>query len=169
MASTARAVLAFGFYFKKTIMQKITLLLLLLGASLLAISQETNTPSIVDGAYVSFKPEKSPNGPSTNKVIQLANHNGTTMLAIAACEKCFPAMYTYQADLSNQFGKTVFSNSFGIYVMQYNQNSLVIVAPSLKFDENFSFLNFYTTNKAELGKINKAKVEAFALPLLDIL
>ncbi|WP_394748957.1 hypothetical protein [Spongiimicrobium salis] len=132
-------------------------------------AQNVLSSNAIDGAYVALVAEKGPSGPTKDKVIQLAENNGTTMLAVAACERCFPAMYTYNKTLSEQFGNTVFMNSFGIYALQYDTNSFVVVVPSLSLNENFSFYNFYTKKKEELTKIDQKKIEAFALPLLDYL
>jgi hypothetical protein len=123
----------------------------------------------MNGSYTALVEERGPQGLTNNKVIQLVENNGTTILAVAACERCFPAMYTYNEELSEQFGNTVFMNSFGIYALQYDADSFVVVAPSLKINENFSFYNFYSKKKEKLAKVSKKTIEEFALPLLDYL
>lgn len=123
----------------------------------------------VNGAYIALEAEKGSNGPTKNKVIELAENNGTQILAIAACETCFPAIYTFNQNLSEQFGKPVFTNSMGIYSIVYDDKSFVVVVPSLKLEENFSFLNFYSKDKDLLLKMTKNKIEKYAIGLLDFL
>lgn len=144
------------------------LLIVFLSFALLQ-GQSLLSPDKVNGAYITFEAEKGPNGPTKNKVIELAENNGTQMLAMASCERCFPAIYTYNKGLSEQFGKSVFINSSGIYSIVYDEKSFVVVVPSLKLEENFSFLNFYSMDKDLMSKMNKNRIEQYAMSLLDFL
>ncbi|MDO1501447.1 hypothetical protein Q2T40_15030 [Winogradskyella maritima] len=116
-----------------------------------------------------MEPERGTSGPSKDKVIQLVENNGMLMLAVAACEKCFPALYTYKSDLSKQFGKSVFNNSMGFYAVSYDGNSFVVFLPSLSAEKDFEFSNFYSKETSKLKFLTKKKVEEYATKLLDLL
>ncbi len=149
-------------------MKKSIFILLLLVAG---VVQAQNKPSKahIDGAYTALVAERGASGPTKNKVIQLVENNGTQMLAVAACAKCFPALYTYKPKMSKQFGKPVFYNSMGLYLLTYDQESFVIVMLDLTFKENFSYHNFYSKSNEKVKTMSKKKVEAYAIKLLDYL
>lgn len=132
-------------------------------------AQENPSKDMIDGAYTALFAEAGTSGDTTDKSIQLVENNGTQMLAVASCEKCFPALYTYNSDLSVKLAKTVFSNTMGLYVIAYQSQGFVIVMPDFTFKENFSFVNFYGKDRREVAKMTKAKINVFALELLDYL
>ncbi len=148
---------------------KYTLILVLCFLCHFAYTQELLPTKAIDGSYKALKAEKGPSGLTKDKVIQLAENNGTKMLAVASCEKCYPAMYSYNKALSEEFGTTVFMNSFGILALRYDSESLVVVAPSLKMGENFSFYNFYSKNQTKVSAMSKEEIEKYELPILDLL
>ncbi len=123
----------------------------------------------IDGAYTALFEERGASGPTKNKVIQLGENNGTQLLAIAACEQCFPAVYSYKKNLSEQFGKAVFYNASGLYVLSYDNDSFVIVMPSLKAGEDFSYHNFYSKRASKAESMTKDSIEKYATKLLDLL
>ena len=130
-------------------------------------AQHEPKASTIDGKYTALVEEKGMSGPTKDKVIQLAENNGVQMLAVAACEKCFPAIYTYNADITSKLKKTVFSNSIGLYVINYNDKGFVVVMPDLTFKTNFSYLNYYGKNKSEVTQMTTDKIDSFAAELLD--
>ena len=51
---------------------------------------QLETSADIDGQYTALLKERGPNGPTIDKVIQLAEGNNVQRLAVAACDKCFP-------------------------------------------------------------------------------
>ena len=150
-------------------MKRLSIFILILGLFQSLYSQKLEPSAALNGSYISLYAEKGSSGLTKNKKIQYGENNGTRLLAVAACKRCMPAMYTYDKDLSEEFGHLIFKNSFGVFIIKYDEQGLIIVAPSLKMGENFSFLNFYTKQEDQLQKMDKQKIEKFALPLLDII
>ena len=120
--------------------------------------QETATKNI-DGTYQMLFADRQ----SKTKVMQYAEANGTKMLLVAACSKCMPAIYEYEAEESTRIGKPVFFNPIGLYVITYDSESFVIMKLSTKEGENFSYLNFYSKNASKLIGMTKAKMETYIL------
>ena len=133
------------------------------------LAQNAPKKETINGTYHLLFEERGNNGPSKQRHIELIENNGVQMLTVLECEGCFPAVYTYNAELSNQFGKTVFANSMGLYALAYDKSSLAIVVPSLKPEEAFSYVNFYSMSKLTAEKMTIQKIEKFALKLLDFL
>lgn len=151
-------------------MKFILSLLLLFGATDLIAQQNISTENM-NGVYHLLVAERgAANGGTTNeKLIQFGENNGTKLLAIAACEKCMPAVYTYQEDDSKRLGMPVFFNSSGLYVLEYDEDSLVTVLVTNKLGDgewtDFSFSNFYSKNEAKVNAMTKEKIEAYAISI----
>lgn len=111
----------------------------------------------IDGTYHLLFEEKG----IKTKFIQLVEKNNATMLLVASCEKCFPAMYQYRPEESKRVESPVFY-TMGIFIIKYDEESFIAVAPSLKEDVDFAFSNFYSKNKATLKTMTKEKIETFA-------
>ena len=114
----------------------------------------------VDGMYHLLFVERDG---AKNKVIQLAENNGSKILAIAACAKCMPALYAYEPEESERIGKPVYFNKIGLYVITYDSESFVIVMLSAKEGEDFSYLNFYSKNQATVKSMTKEKIANYVL------
>ena len=143
-----------------------TLLLLI---SSIAFAQQEITPETVNGTYHLFMEERGVSGPTKTKLIQFGENNGTKLLAIAACEKCMPAIYTYQEKDSKRLGVSVFFNSTGLYVFEYDADSFVIVMATSKLGDSpwskFAFSNLYSKTKSKANSITKTEIEAYAIKL----
>lgn len=104
------------------------------------------------------------NQPTHTKLVEYGAHNGTKLLAIAACEKCIPAIYSYQADDSESLGVTTYYNSNGLFVFEYDFESFVIIMlnPSAEDDWiNFAFSNFYSKSKSKVDAMSQQKIKDF--------
>ncbi len=132
-------------------------------------AQQEITPETVNETYHLFMEERGVSGPTKTKFIEFGENNGTKLLAIAACEKCMPAIYTYQENDSKRLGVSVFFNSTGLYVFQYDMDSFVIVMATSKLGDSawskFAFSNFYSKTKSKADSITKAEIEAYAIKL----
>lgn len=148
---------------------KYTLNILLLFITSVVFAQQEITPEAINGTYHLFMEERGVSGPTKTKLIQFGENNGTKLLAIAACEKCMPAIYTYQEAESEQIGIPVFFNSTGLYVFGYDTDSFVTVMVTSKLGDktwaNFAFSNFYSKSKSKVETITKSKIEAYAIKL----
>lgn len=134
------------------------------------IKAQSKTPSKnINGVYHLFKAEKGPSGTTNKMLIELAKNNGTIMLAVAACEKCYPAVYTYQPALSKKFGKPVYYNSSGIHVLTYDDNSFIICMAAISIEKDFNYTNFYSKSKAKVDGISQKKIASYASKILDYL
>lgn len=131
-------------------------------------AQEAPSQS-VNGLYHLFTPEKGPSGKTDKMLIELAENNGTKMLTVAACEKCYPAIYTYKPELSKQFGKPVFYNSSGIHVLKYDDDSFIICMVAISIEKDFNYINFYSKNKSKVDSMSISKMEKYASQILDYL
>jgi len=123
-------------------------------------AQNTLATAQINGTYHLLFVERDG---AKNKIIQLAENNGTKMLAVTACSNCFPALYTYEKEESDRLGKPIFFNKMGLYVITYDAESFIIVMLSTKEGENFSYLNFYSKNPTTVKNMTKDKIEAYAL------
>ena len=134
-----------------------------------AFAQQEIISESVNGTYHLFMAERGVPKPTKTKLIQFGENNGTKLLAVAACEKCMPAVYTYQETESKRLGVPVFFNSTGLYVFKYDKDSFVIVMVTSKLGDNpwtnFTFSNFYSKTKSKADSITKAEIEAYAIKL----
>ncbi|WP_035096985.1 hypothetical protein [Aquimarina megaterium] len=103
------------------------------------------------------------------QILQIGENNGVKLLAMASCKQCMPAVYTYNPDASKASGKTIYGTS-GIYVIPYDENSYVSVAPKTPavaigegIWETFLYANFFSADKAKIASMNKKKVEDWAI------
>lgn len=103
------------------------------------------------------------------QILQIGENNGVKLLAMASCKQCMPAVYTYNPDASKASGKTIYGTS-GIYVIPYDENSYVSVAPKTPavaigegIWETFLYANFFSVDKSKVTGMTKHKVEAWAI------
>ena len=97
----------------------------------LGFSQADKTTTAINGTYYMLESERGLNNqPTKTKLVQLVENNGVQMLAIAACEKCIPAIYTYKAEDSETLDRHTYFNSMGIFVTQYDNESFVAFLPN---------------------------------------
>ena len=98
--------------------------------------------------------------------LQYVERNGAKMLASSACDKCTPAVYTYQAEPSEALGIAVFFNSFGIYMIQYDADSFVSVVPDKALGRgvfgNITYSNFYSKDQSKVTGMTAEKIAAYA-------
>ncbi|WP_106792232.1 hypothetical protein [Aquimarina sp. Aq78] len=103
------------------------------------------------------------------QILQIGENNGVKLLAMASCKQCMPAVYTYNPEASKASGKTIYGTS-GIYVIPYDENSYVSVAPKSPavaigegIWETFLYANFFSADKAKIASMTKKKVEDWAI------
>ena len=131
---------------------------------------QTDKPtSKMDGSYHLLESERGLNNqPTKTKLVQLVENNGVQMLAIAACEKCIPAIYTYKAEDSETLDRHTYFNSMGIFVTQYDNESFVAFMPNPNSTSEADYLlfsNFYSKSKSKVESMTKAKIKNYVLNL----
>lgn len=149
-------------------MKSFVTMLFLFALSFNLLAQSADPSTAIDGTYHLLTPERSPKGGTTNQMImQFAERNGTKMLVTAACSNCTPAVYTYQPEPSQALGLSIFFNSFGIYMIQYDANSFVSVMPDKQFGkgvfEKIAYSNFYSKNQSKAAGMTTAKISEYAI------
>lgn len=133
-----------------------------------AQAQSGVATTAINGSYQLLEAERSAKGPTKEKAMEYGEVNGQKMLAILACEKgCVPAVYSYQEEASNQLGLPVFFNSFGIYMITYDEDSFVSCAPASPLGqsvwEKFSYANFYSKDAKKVSEMTKQKAIEYAI------
>lgn len=133
-------------------------------------AQNKDLTAQFNGKYHLLEAERgTKNKPTKTKVVQFGKNNGTELLAIAACEKCMPAVYTFQKNESKKYGTPIFFNSMGLYVITFDEESFVIVLVDKKIGDGnwskFAFSNFYSKNKMKVDKMTKQKIEEYAIDI----
>ena len=136
--------------------------------TLLFQAQNAKLVERFNGTYHLLEAERGINNkPTKTKLVQFGKNNNAQLLAIAACEKCLPAVYTYQEKESETYKMPLFLNSMGLYVIPFDKESFVIVLVDKKLGDGnwskFGFSNFYSKNKGTVSKMTKQKIEKFAI------
>ncbi|NMH88528.1 hypothetical protein [Flavivirga algicola] len=143
------------------------ILVWLVCSSSVGFSQEKLPDQSINGTYHLLFAEQG--SETKTKLFQFGENNGVKLLAIAACEKCIPAIYTYQPEASKKLGVRVFLNNLGLYVIGYDEESFIIVLVKNKLGNgvwnDFSFSNFYSKNKGLVKSMTKEKIKAYAISL----
>lgn len=148
-------------------MRVLTSLVLLLSINMM-LAQKGIPTKAINGTYYLLEAERGAldGGTTKTKLIEFGENNGTKLLAIAACKKCIPAVYTYQPEVSKKLGKAIFFNSSGLYVIQYDDESFINVLVTNRLGDapwtRFMFSNFYSKNKSTVATMTKEKIEEYA-------
>lgn len=133
------------------------------------VQAQSATPnSSIDGTYHLLTPERSPKGGTTQKVImQYVERGGAKMLATAACSGCNPAVYTYQPEPSEALGLSIFFNSMGLYMIQYDENSFVSAMPDQQLGKGIisklAYSNFYSQDQTKISGMTNAKITDYVI------
>ena len=150
--------------------KKFLLLPFLFGAIILNCQNKIDKS--FNGKYYTLEAEKGvDNKPSKIKYVELGENNGKKMLAVAACEKCMPAIFSYKPDESKIYKRSIFFNYFGLYAIAYDEESFIIIQVSNKLGagvwSKFAFSNFYSKSKTKVDAMTKQKLEDFARKLSE--
>ena len=150
------------------------ILLLFLLCHVQLLSAQSGVPTAaIDGKYYLLTAERSPKGGNTNEMLmQFTERNGQQMLVVAACEQgCTPMVYTYQKEASMKMGSPIFFNSFGYYMLTYDENSFVSVIPDAALGKDIwrsiRYSNFYSKDAEKTASMTSEKVQAFAIGLSE--
>ena len=102
----------------------LSLIFSIFSVSINSVSAGELTAESVKGVYHLGIPERG-----QSKVnIGFGKMGNKTVIAVAACKKCPPAIYTYLKEESKTLGTPVFTTS-GLYLFLYNDDSFILVQP----------------------------------------
>ncbi len=122
------------------------------------------TPESVKGAYHLGIPERG------QHLVELAygDIKGKNVIAVAPCKRCPPTVYSYLKKESDILNTSIFTTS-GMYLIQYNSNSFIVVQPDAilgkKAWEKFSHTNIYSKNEVTSKSFSRKKIEQFAMKI----
>ena len=122
------------------------------------------TPESVKGIYHLGTPERG----QSKVEMAYGDMRGTTVIAVAACPRCPPAVYSYLTEESDTLGVPVFTTS-GLYLFQYNTDSFVIVQPDAvlgrKIWSKIGHANIYSKNANTAKATSREQIEEFVVSL----
>ena len=137
----------------------------------LLFSQSEIPTEAINGTYHLLEGERGIGNKQTKtKIFQYGLLGDKKVLAVAACGKCMPAIYTYQAEESKLLALPVFFNDIGLFVIAYDAESFVMIKLSNNADTDwtdFSFSNFYSKNKAKVNKMTQQKIKEYIIKISD--
>ncbi|MEO9806365.1 MAG: hypothetical protein ABJF04_24100 [Reichenbachiella sp.] len=145
-------------------------LLIYVAFLLTAHAQSGVATTAINGDYQLLEAERSAQGPTKIKKMEYGEVNGQKMLAALGCEKgCIPAVYSYQEEASKQLGIPVFFNSYGLYMITYDEDSFVSCAPGTPLGkavwDKFSYVNFYSKDDKKVADMTKQKATEYAIAI----
>ena len=122
------------------------------------------TPESVKGIYHLGIPERG----QQQVEIAYGDMKGKTVIAVAPCERCPPAVYSYLKRESRILDIPVFTTN-GLYLFQYDNDSFVIVQPDSalgsKTWSKIDHANIYSKNIATAKSVSRDQIESFVTSL----
>ncbi len=120
------------------------------------------TPESVKGIYHLGVPERG----QQQVEIVYGDMKGKAVIAVAPCERCPPAVYSYLKKESGILGIPAFTTN-GLYLFQYNDNSFVVAQPDVTLGERawskFKHTNIYSKDKATANSLSRSQIAQFAI------
>lgn len=118
----------------------------------------------VNGNYHLGTPERG----AKQVILQYGKLGNKQVIAVAACKKCPPAVYSFQAEPSQTLGVPVFMTA-GLYLIQYDDESFVLVQPDAELGRKvwskIGHANIYSKNAGKAQSTARDKIETFAINL----
>ncbi|MAX70857.1 MAG: hypothetical protein CMC76_07100 [Flavobacteriaceae bacterium] len=143
---------------------KYIILTILMCFSIVIKAQNSEPSTTFNGKYHLMDAERASRGETTKiKYFEFGEHNGLQLLAVAACEKCMSAVYTYKPEESKEIERLVFFNKVGLIMIQYDKESFVMIMPNPNSDNwlDFMFSNFYSKSKTKAEQMTQEKIKTF--------
>jgi len=134
-----------------------------------SLSYSQNPTETINGMHHLLEGERGiGNKPTKTKLFQYGLLGDAKVLAVAACEKCMPAIYKYKEEYSKEFGVPVFFNDYGLFLITYDTESFVMIMHANKEGADwtdFSFSNFYSKNNAKVNAMTQQKIKEYIINL----
>ena len=143
--------------------------LVLFCAPVFLFAQHKTPTEALTGTYYLLESERGIGNEQTNtKVAQYGKWGDDNVMAVAACEKCMPAIYKYKKEYSEELNTAVFYNDYALFLIFYDEESFIIMKPSNKEDAaftDFSFSNFYSKNMKKVNVMTQKIIKEFVIKL----
>ena len=134
-------------------------------------AQNENPTEALNGLYHLLDAERAGGNKHTKtKIFEYGKFGEDYVLAVAACQKCMPAIYKYKEEYSKDLKTAVFYNDIGLYLIAYDDESFVMMMPSKKEGvewTDFVFSNFYSKNKAKVAAMSQEKIKAYIIKISE--
>lgn len=134
-------------------------------------AQHKNPTETLNGTYYLLESERGIGNKQTKtKVAQYAKWGEDYVMAVAACEKCMPAIYKYKKEYSDELKTAVFYNDYALFLIMYDEESFIIMKPSNKEGAeftDFSFSNFYSKDKAKVAAMSQQKIKEYIIKISE--
>ncbi len=128
-------------------------------------SQNEMPTEAINGTYHLMDAERGIGSKMTKeKLFQYGEMGTDKVLAVAACQRCSPAIYKYQKEDSEAMEIPVFYNAIGLYMITYDNESFVMMVPANKKSKDwtdFTYSNFYSKSKVKAEAMTKQKIVDF--------
>ena len=135
----------------------------------LLFSQNEQPTEAINGTYHLMVSERGIGSKLTKeKLFQYGEMGTDKVLAVAACQRCAPALYKYQKEESKAMGVPVFYNAIGLYMITYDNESFVMMVPANKKSKDwtdFTYSNFYSKSIVKTEAMTKQKIIDFIMTL----
>ncbi len=135
------------------------LVLLSFNLSAIEVSKET-----VNGEYHLAVPERG----NSKVLMQYGKLGNKTVIAVAACQSCPPAVYSLQQEPSQTLATPVFMTA-GLYLIPYDEQSFVLVQPDgllgQKVWTKLGHVNLYSRSQETAASFDRRQIEKFAIGL----
>lgn len=145
---------------------KLKALLLLLFFTVLSSKAQDYFPDKekFNGTYYSLKPMKlRSGGVATEMICQVGKMGNIQVLAIAACEKCMPGVYTFKPSSSKEIKRAMFYNKYGAMAIEYDENSFVVAYVTADKPR----VDFYSKSKSKVAAMTEEKALEFVMKFSD--
>ena len=134
-------------------------------------AQYENPTEALTGTYHLLDSERGIGNEQTKtKVAQYGKFGDDYVMAVAACEKCMPAIYKYKKEYSEELKTAVFYNDYALFLIFYDEESFIIMKPSNKEGAaftDFSFSNFYSKNQAKVAAMSQQKIKEYIIKISE--
>jgi hypothetical protein len=128
-------------------------------------AQNDNPTEAVNGTYYLLESERGVGNKQTfTKVAQYGKFGDDYVMAVAACEKCMPAIYKYKKEYTEELKTAVFYNDYALFLIFYDEESFIVFKPSNKEGAeftDFSFSNFYSKSQVKVAAMSQQKIKDF--------
>ena len=152
-------------------MKALLINLVLICSPAIIFAQYTTPTEALTGTYYLLESERGIGNKQTNtKVAQYAKWGDDYVMAVAACEKCMPAIYKSKKEYSDELKTAVFYNDYALFLIFYDEESFIIMKPSNKEGAaftDFSFSNFYSKSKAKVAAMSQEKIKEYLIKITE--
>ena len=145
--------------------------LLILCTPCMLFAQNENPTEALNGTYHLLEAERAGGNKQTKiKIFEYGKFRDDNVIAVAACQKCMPAIYKYKEEYSKDLKTAVFYNDIGLFLIAYDKESFIMMMPSKKEGAewaDFAFSNFYSKNKAKVAAMSQQQIKAYIIKISE--